>query len=75
MDRLSAYNYAKRLPRLRPRGVILAGNTEQFGDDKKIADDFRLLSQGLKNINVVTYDELLIRLQNYIAVLTELKIR
>ncbi len=67
--------YGIELRVVRPRGVILAGNTEQFGGDKKIADDFRLLSQGLKNITVVTYDELLIRMQNYIAVLTELKIR
>ena len=66
--------YGIELRVVRPRGVILAGNTEQFGGDKKIADDFRLLSQGLKNITVVTYDELLIRLQNYIAVLAELKI-
>ena len=66
--------YGIELRVVRPRGVILAGNTEQFDDDKKISDDFRLLSQGLKNITVVTYDELLTRLQNYIAVLTELKI-
>lgn len=57
---------------LRPRGIILAGNTQKF-DSQKEKDDFRLLSQGLKNIIVVTYDELLIRLQNYIKVLEGLK--
>lgn len=67
--------YGIELRVVRPRGVILAGNTAQFGGNKKISDDFRLLNQGLKNITVVTYDELLIRLQNYIAVLTELKQR
>jgi len=58
---------------VRPRGVILAGDTSQFLHNKKVSDDFRLLSQSLKNISFVTYDELLVRLQNYIAVLTELK--
>jgi hypothetical protein len=64
--------YGIELRVVRPRGVILAGNTEQFLKNKKMSDDFRLLSQGLKNITIVTYDELLVRLQNYISVLTEL---
>jgi len=64
--------YGIELRVVRPRGVIIAGNTNQFLKNKKMADDFRLLSQGLKNITIVTYDELLVRLQNYISVLTEL---
>lgn len=64
--------YGIELRVVRPRGVIIAGSTEQFSNNKKMADDFRLLCQGLKNITVVTYDELLVRLQNYISVLTEL---
>lgn len=64
--------YGIELRVVRPRGVIIAGNTDQFLKNKKMSDDFRLLSQGLKNITIVTYDELLIRLQNYISVLTEL---
>lgn len=64
--------YGIELRVVRPRGVIIAGNTDQFSKNKKMSDDFRLLSQGLKNITIVTYDELLIRLQNYISVLTEL---
>lgn len=64
--------YGIELRVVRPRGVIIAGNTNQFLKNKKIADDYRLLSQSLKNINIVTYDELLIRLQNYISVLMEL---
>lgn len=38
---------------------------------EKQRDDFRLLSQGIKNITVLTYDELLTRLNNYIRVLEE----
>ena len=36
---------------------------------QKQKDDFRLLSQSIKNIMFVTYDELLSRLSNYIGVL------
>jgi hypothetical protein len=55
---------------VRPRGILLAGNAKNFNEQKE-RDDFRLLSQGLKNITVVTYDELLTRLKNYIEVLEE----
>jgi hypothetical protein len=53
---------------VRPRGFILAGNSAQFSSQKQ-RDDFRLLSQGLKNVTVITYDELLVRLENHIRVL------
>ena len=55
---------------VRPRGIILAGNASSFKTQKE-KDDFRLLAHGLKNITVVTYDELLTRLNNYIKVLEE----
>lgn len=58
---------------IKPRGIIFAGNSAEFGGDKLIQDDFRILTEGLKNISVVTYDELLIRLQNYIAALSAVK--
>ena len=55
---------------VRPRGIILAGDTRKFSSQKE-RDDFRLLCQSTKNIVFVTYDELLSRLQNYIKVLEE----
>jgi hypothetical protein len=55
---------------VRPRGIILAGDSGGFKLPKE-QDDFRLLSQGIKNITFVTYDELLTRLENYIAVLEQ----
>lgn len=58
---------------IKPRGIIFAGHTEQFNGKKPIQDDFRLLNQGQKNVTVVPYDELLVRLQNYITVLSGLK--
>jgi hypothetical protein len=61
-------NHKIDLKVVRPRGIILAGNAAQFTEQKQ-KDDFRLLSQGLKNVTIVTYDELLTRLKNYIEVL------
>jgi hypothetical protein len=57
---------------LRPRGIIVAGNRSTLADQKQ-KDDFRLLSHALKNITVLTYDELLTRLRNYIEVLEEFR--
>jgi hypothetical protein len=54
---------------VRPRGIILVGDARSISEQKQ-KDDLRLLSQGLKNITIVTYDELLTRLKNYIEVLT-----
>jgi hypothetical protein len=61
-------SYALELKVVRPRGFILAGNSAEFLSQKQ-RDDFRLLSHGLKNVTVITYDELLIRLENHIRVL------
>lgn len=55
---------------VRSRGIILAGNASVFANQKQ-RDDFRLLSQGIKSITIVTYDELLARVRNYINVLQE----
>ncbi|HET8925245.1 MAG TPA: Shedu immune nuclease family protein [Candidatus Acidoferrum sp.] len=60
--------YGLELKVVRPRGFILAGNSAQFVSQKQ-RDDFRLLSHGLKNVTVITYDELLVRLENHIRVL------
>lgn len=53
---------------LRPRGIVLAGDSKNLKTEKE-RDDFRLQSQSLKNITIVTYDELLARLSNYIGAL------
>jgi hypothetical protein len=53
---------------VRPRGIILAGDSSKFTEQKQ-KDDFRLLSQSTKNIIFLTYDELVTRLENYIEVL------
>lgn len=63
-------NYVISMKVLRPRGIILAGDTKKFTTQKQ-KDDFRLLCLSTKNIVFVTYDELLSRLQNYIKILEE----
>lgn len=63
-------NHGIELKVIRPRGIILAGDTRKFSSDKE-ADDYRLLCLSTKNIQFVTYDELLSRLKNYIKVLEE----
>jgi hypothetical protein len=62
--------YGINLKVVRPRGIILAGDARTFTDQKQ-KDDFRLLSHGLKNVSILTYDELATRLNNYIEVLEQ----
>ena len=62
--------YGLELKVVRPRGIILAGDARAFTAAKQ-RDDFRLMSQGLKNITILTYDELHTRLNNYITVLEQ----
>ena len=64
--------YSIDLRVIKPRGIIFAGNSGEFEGKKSVQDDFRLLNQGLKNVTVVTYDELLTRLQNYITALSRM---
>lgn len=61
-------NHGIDLKVVRPRGIILAGESGNFVSQKQ-KDDFRLLTQASKNIIFVTYDELVMRLENYIEVL------
>ncbi|HZV34269.1 MAG TPA: Shedu immune nuclease family protein [Verrucomicrobiae bacterium] len=65
--------YGIELPVVKPRGIVFAGNSAQFKDNKSMQDDFALLSQALTNVSLVTYDELLTRLRNHITVLSGTK--
>ncbi len=58
------------LPVIKPRGIIFAGNSAQFEGDRPTHDDFELLNKASQNVNVVTYDELLMRLRNHLTVLS-----
>ncbi len=59
--------YGIELPLIKPRAVIFAGNSAQLKGKQQEA--FGQLTQGLQHVSVVTYDELLTRLQNQITVL------
>lgn len=48
---------------IKPRGVIIAGTRSQLDNEKK-EDDFRLLKNSLKNIEVILFDDFLDRLKN-----------
>jgi hypothetical protein len=41
---------------VRPQGIIIAGNTQQF-HSKQEKDDFRRLSLGMGHARVMAYDE------------------
>lgn len=54
---------------IKPRGLIIAGSSSQFKDNKEAENDFRLLNNSLKNITVITYDDFVTRLRNRIYVI------
>ncbi|WP_374035760.1 Shedu immune nuclease family protein [Bdellovibrio bacteriovorus] len=56
---------------IRPRSVILAGSSKEFKENKKMADDFRVLSQSCRNIQFVLFDDYLSSLKNLANKLTE----
>jgi hypothetical protein len=58
------------LSAIKPRGIIFAGNSVQFKGDGPTRDEFEALNETLQNVNVVTYDELLMRLRNHVTVLS-----
>ena len=48
-----------------PRGFIIAGKKSQLSNNR-MKDNFRLLNNSLKNIEIVLYDELLDNLRNFL---------
>jgi len=58
-------NIEKDVKVIKPRGFIIAGNSDQLDNEKK-QNDFRLLASSLKNIEIILYDELLTNLKNLI---------
>lgn len=51
---------------IRPRAVLIIGNSSQLDSEEK-EKDFRVLKMALKNVEMVTYDELLQRLKNQMS--------
>jgi len=53
-----------RLHIVKPRGIVIAGRTSDWDNKIEQSRYFRLLNEGLKNVEVVPYDELSRRLRN-----------
>jgi hypothetical protein len=51
---------------IRPRAVVIMGNSQELNSVEK-ETDFRVLRMSLKNVEVVTYDEMLQRLKNQMS--------
>jgi hypothetical protein len=54
---------------VRPRGYIIAGGRAQL-KNAKMQDDFRILNESLKNVDVILYDELLQNLESFVKKLS-----
>ena len=48
---------------IKPRAIVILGTSSQFDNENK-EKDFRVLRMSLKNVEVVLFDELLMRLRN-----------
>lgn len=51
---------------VRPRGYIIAGRRTQL-QSEKMADDFRVLCDSLKNVDIILYDDLLESLETFVS--------
>lgn len=51
---------------IRPRAVLICGSTRELDKPEK-DQDFRVLRMALKNVDLVPYDELLVRLKNQLS--------
>jgi len=49
---------------VRPRGIIIAGIRNQL-KDRKMEDDFKILSNSMKNIEVILFDDILNNLKSF----------
>jgi hypothetical protein len=58
---------------IKPRGIVVAGlRAEQFSSNIKKAGDFRRLNEGLKNVQILPYDELSSNMRNTIVAIEKL---
>jgi hypothetical protein len=51
---------------VRPRGYIVAGLRSQL-TSAKMKDDFRILCDSLKNVDVILYDDILESLETFVS--------
>jgi hypothetical protein len=51
---------------VRPRGYIVAGKRSDITSDR-MRNDFRILNESLKNIDVILYDDLVSNLETFLS--------
>jgi Domain of unknown function (DUF4263) len=51
----------RRIYTVRPKGILIIGNTAEFGDDLEKVTSFELFRQSISNVEIITFDELLER--------------
>lgn len=52
---------------IKPKSFLLIGNSEEFSRNNRKKEDFRVLRRSLKNIEIITFNELLDNLKNILA--------
>jgi len=62
-----------KLKIVKPRGIIIAGSTAQFSGNADKRDYFRMLNEGLKNVEIIPYDDLSRRLRNTVTSIEKLE--
>jgi Domain of unknown function (DUF4263) len=62
-----------KLKIVKPRGLIIAGSTAQFAGNLDKMDYFRMLNEGLKNVEVIPFDDLSRRLRNTVTSIEKLE--
>ena len=56
---------------VRPRGYIIAGTRAQLNDDEDMSENFRILNDSLKNIDLIFYDDLLLNIKAMLSRFTD----
>jgi hypothetical protein len=65
-------DYGIDLRVIKPRGIVIAGMAASFSGNVKMADDFRRLNEGMKNLQIVPYDVLSQNIRNKVISIEKL---
>src|SRR5262249_48738643 len=60
---------AARFEAFDPPSLVIGGSTKQLADDPKRGKSFELFRNGLKDVSVITYDELFAKVATLVALL------
>lgn len=63
----------KKIYTVKPKGILVIGNTSEFGNDIEKITSFELFRQSINNVEIVTFDELFERAKFIVGNLNEEK--